>query len=76
MSLFIGFSLMAFVAIVRLWILLMSLFFLLLLLLLLLLLVAWLLTPRVNPWVAHSSLMTGRCHCKGSDDDESLLRWR
>ena len=30
---------------------------------------------RVNPW-DHSSLMTGRCHCSGSDDEERRFRWR
>lgn len=24
----------------------------------------------------HSSLMTGRCHCRGSEEDERRLRWR
>lgn len=27
-------------------------------------------------FVIHSSLMTGRCHCSGSDDEDRRLRWR
>ena len=45
------------------------------------------LPTRVNPWderestaapslLVHSSLMTGRCHCSGSDEEESRFRWR
>lgn len=41
----------------------------------------------VNPWDEgdvnsprlgwnHSSLMTGRCHWRGSEDEESRFRWR
>lgn len=48
-----------------------------------------LIISRVNPWDAfppkfwmeetvpfHSSLMTGRCHCSGSDELDKRLRWR
>jgi hypothetical protein len=41
------------------------------------------LTDFVNPWgseyigtLAALPLMTGDCHCKGSDEDDRRLRWR
>ena len=31
---------------------------------------------RMSSLDVHPSLMTGNCYCRGSDDDESRLRWR
>ena len=30
----------------------------------------------VEAGVSHSALVTGRCHCRGSEDDERRLRCR